>query len=49
MWRALAEAVRSIGIAKRAGRHTLRHSFATHTLEAGYDIRMIRGSGGRKT
>jgi site-specific recombinase XerD len=51
-WRIVARAARRAGITRRVGPHTLRHSYATHLLDAGVDLRTIQlllGHGSLKT
>lgn len=42
IWRLVRGIARSVGISKKVHPHTLRHSFATHLLEAGADLRIVQ-------
>ena len=45
---AVKNAVRQVGLTKRVGCHTMRHSYATHLLENGVNIRMVQDLMGHK-
>jgi integrase/recombinase XerD len=41
-WRAVQRAAAAAGLSARVTPHTLRHSFATHLLEGGADLRVVQ-------
>jgi site-specific recombinase XerD len=46
--KAVSQAGRAVGLTKRISCHTFRHSFATHLLQQGYDIRTVQELLGHK-
>ena len=42
VWKAVAEAAKHAGVSKHVSPHTLRHSFATHMLDRGADLRSVQ-------